>query len=181
VAVPFRDSHDDDRLGVAGFLRFVDESPGRAIRGALFLINARGEPIDFAFTRVEVPIPFMWRSGEARRQALKELCVSLFTACPGEPRLLLARADEVPALLFSEDLEVLVPVCRVSDERAANRVGNEEVEDMADDVHLFWVAGCPPQGAPARSILNSLSERKLLLEPFDRAARGIDEAFRTSD
>src|SRR5215218_9578947 len=104
MAVPFRDLRQEDNTGLAGYLRFVGEENGRGIRAALFLVNARGKPIDFAFSRIDVPASFLWRAGEARRHAVASLAAILFQACPKAPALLLALADEVHPNLFTEDL-----------------------------------------------------------------------------
>ncbi|MDP9340680.1 MAG: hypothetical protein M3Q23_00950 [Actinomycetota bacterium] len=176
MPIPFRDHGDVDDLGLAGYLRFVDEGAG-GLRGALFLVNGRGEPVEFCFSRVDVPASSLWRASEARRQAVRALCLPLFTACPREPLLLLARAEEVPPPVFAEDLEVLVPLCRVADGAAAAHAASEWAEELNDALHVFWVAAPPAPDSPVRVLLDALRGRGLMLEPFERAARGIDEAF----
>src|SRR6266581_2475393 len=108
MAVPFRDLTQDEGLGLAGYLRFVDEADGKGIRGALFLVTAKGEPMDFSFCRIDVPSSFLWRPGQARQHAVSALTKSLFVASPKEPTLLLALGEEVSPRLFTEDIEVLV-------------------------------------------------------------------------
>lgn len=176
MPIPFRDHGDVDDLGLAGYLRFADEVGG-GLRGALFLVNGRGDPVDFCFSRVEIPASFLWRAGEARRQAVRALCLSLFTACPREPQLILARAEEVSPLVFTEDLEVLLPLCRVADGAAGVHAASESPEELSDALHVFWVAAPPAPDSPVRVLLDALAGRGLMLEPFDRAAKGIDEAF----
>jgi hypothetical protein len=176
VPIPFRDHSDVDELGLVGYLRFVDQGEGE-LQGALFLVNGRGEPVDFCFSRAEIPASFLWRPGEARRQAVRALCASLFTACPREPQLLLARAEEVPPLVFIEDLEVLLPLCRVADGTGALHAAAESAEELSDVLHVFWVATPPGPNSPARKLLDALLGRGLALEPFDRAATGLAEAF----
>src|SRR6266542_2301820 len=77
MAVPFRDLTEREELGLAGYLRFVDEPDARGIRAALFFVNGRGEPVEFSFSRIDVPASFLWRAGEARRQAITALAKSL--------------------------------------------------------------------------------------------------------
>lgn len=178
MPVPFRDLRDDDNLGLAGYLRFISEEDGRGLRGALFLVNARGEPIDFAFSRIEVPSSFLWRPGEARRHAVASLASVLFEACPKPPCLLMALADEVHPRVFTEDIVVDVPLCRIAEGDTVRYAEDETVEDLSNTLHLFWLRQPPDEGTTARVILHALQSRQLAIEPFDRAAVGLEEAFR---
>ena len=177
MPVPFRDLTEGDDSGVAGYLRFIDESDGKGIRGALFIVSSRGEPLEFNFTRIDMHSSFLWRAGEARRQAVTSLTKALFQAATIVPTLILALADEVPPRVFTEDLEVGIPLGRVTTAEIAVRAASEEEERVSDSVDLFWVNGRPPPESPARSLLEALNERQLLIEPFDRASIGMKEAF----
>ena len=178
MPVPFRYLREDDGLGLAGYLRFVSEEDGRGMRAALFLVNARGEPIDFTFSRIDVSASFLWRTGDAKRNAVSRLAATLFEACPRVPSLLIALSSEVHPRVFTEDLLLDVPICRVSDTGDVPRALSETEESLNGQVHLFWVAKPPEGNAPARRVLESLQSGQMLLEPFDRAARGLEEAFR---
>lgn len=178
MPVPFRDLRDEDNLGTAGYLRFVSEDGGRGIRGALFLVNARGDPMDFAFSRIDVPASFLWRSGEAKRHAVASLAAVLFQACPKAPSLLLALSEEVHPRLFTEDLIVEVPLCRVAEGGSVPYAVVESVETLSSTLHLFWVGQTPDDNSTARRVLGALQSRQLTTEPFERAAKGIEEAFR---
>ena len=178
MTVPFRDLATDEELGVAGYLRFVDEADGKGMRGALFFVTARGEPLDFSFCRVGMPSSFLWRVGQARQQAVGALIRALFTTGAREPTLLLARAEEVPARLFAEDLDVHVPLCRVAEDAAPSVATGEAPELLADALHLFWVGTPPAPDSPARRLLDALHARQLTVEPFERAGVGLEEAFR---
>lgn len=178
MPVPFRDLRDEEGLGLAGYLRFVTEDDGRGIRGALFLVNARGEPVDFAFSRIDLPASFLWRAGEAKRQAVASLAAVLFQACPKTPSLLLALSHEVHPRVFTEDLLVEVPLCRITEGDNVPYPAGESMETLSDTVHLFWVGQVPDGEGPGRRLLEALHGRQLTIEPFERAARGIDEAFR---
>ena len=166
-------------VGLVGYLRFVTEEQSASVRGALFIINGRGEPVDFSFSRVGIQASFLWRSGEAHRHAVRTLCASLFSSCAKEPSLLLARAEEVPPLLLSEDLEVKVPTARVSSDSSPTHAVSEIQEDLPGELHMYWVNSVPQPDSQARQLVNLLVGRGLFLEPFDRAAQGIDVAFTT--
>jgi hypothetical protein len=177
LPIPFVDLGGDEHSGVAGFLRFVDEPGGNGVRGALFLMSTRGDPLEFGFTRVDVRGGVLWRAGEARRRSVTSLTKSLFEASSRVPDVVLVPADEAPPRVFSEDLEVRVPVCRVASGDWGPVAQSEEAQQLSTSLSLIWVNGLPaPDGNSARTI-GLLSERQLLLEPFDRALLGLQEAF----
>jgi hypothetical protein len=182
VPIPFRDRSDVEDLGFAGYMRFVAEADGKGLRGALFLVNGRGEPADFCFSRIEIPASFLWRAGEARRHAVRALCGALFGACAREPVVLLARVDEVPPLVFAEDLEVRVPIARLTDGTLAAPIqaAVEVSEEVGEALHVFWMGEPPRAESPARRLFDALSSRGLAMEPFERAAVGLEEAFAAS-
>lgn len=177
MTVPFRDRAEYDDFGLAGYLRFVEEPDSKGIRGALFCVNSRGEPVDFSFTRIDVAASFLWRRGDARRHAVTALCKALFTTCPKQPALLLSLADEVPPHVFTEDIEVGVPLCRVAEAGAIHSPA-ESSETLAEALHLFWVNDVPATGSQARRLLEALHSRQLATEPFERATTGLEEAFK---
>src|SRR6266566_2648710 len=100
MPIPFRDADDLAELGTAAFLKVEAARDGSGYRGALFLINARGEPIEFAYSRVDVVHSFLWRAGDLGRQARRTLTASLLGFCAHVPRLLFCLADEVGSELF---------------------------------------------------------------------------------
>ena len=177
MPIPFRDLNEDENSGVVGYLRFVDEPDGKGMRGALFVISTRGEPLDFSFTRIDVHGGFLWRTGESRRQAVTALTKSLFQSASRIPSVIIALADEVPPRVFTEDLEVHVPLCRVVTTEMTPQAASEEQERVSDSLDLFWVNGRPPPDSSAGKIIESLNGRQLLLEPFERASIGLEEAF----
>jgi hypothetical protein len=160
-----------------GYLKFVEEDASRGIRGALFLVNSRGEPIDFSFARVDVHASFLWRSGESRRQAVVALSRTLFTAANSVPHLLVALAEEVPAAVFTQDLAVAIPICRIAGPTALAYASTESMEELPGAQHIFWVGPPPGTGSDARGLLDALVARQGLLEPFERVTLGLQEAF----
>ena len=177
MPIPFRDLNEDENSGVVGYLRFVDEPDGNGIRGGLFVISSRGEPLDFSFTRIDVHGGFLWRAGESRRQAVTALAKSLFQAASSIPSVILALADEVPPRVFTEDLEVHVPLRRVATSEITPQATTEEQERISDSLDLLWVNGQPAPESSAQKIMEALNSRQLLLEPFERASIGLQEAF----
>jgi hypothetical protein len=180
LPVPFQDVDDGPDLGLAGYLRFQKEQDGKGMRAALFSIASRGEPIEFSFSRMDVSASFLWRPGDANRHAVASLCKTLFRACSRQPVLLLALAEEVPPQVFTEDLKVSVPICRVSTYDETVQASNETLEVLSDAVNLFWIESAPSQDSPDRRLLEALRARNMLTEPFERALVGLDEAFKDS-
>jgi hypothetical protein len=181
MPIPFRDLEEHEGLGSAGFLRFLPREEEGAYLGTLFLVNARSEPLEFSYNRIEVPQRFLWRRQELRRHVVRRLAASLFEICPRVPGVLLCLADEVDAELFTEELRVEVPVARLAEEATlVGQAAEEEREVMAEErpVQVFWIGGQPPEEAPARRLVAHLAGRGLLLEPFARAALGLREVYR---
>ena len=52
-----------------------------------------------------------------------------------------------------------------------------EVRSDAEPAHLFWLPNAPAEGSVERRLLDALRAGRLLLEPFERAALGLREAF----
>ncbi|HXH23646.1 MAG TPA: hypothetical protein VNI78_00265 [Vicinamibacterales bacterium] len=176
MAIPVR--RRDERVvdGLAAYLRVVG-GEDHVVRGGLFVVDGRGEPVDFCFSDVEVRARRLWRAGASRRHAARELALVLCSACPREPDVLLVLEDEVPAAVFTEDIEVLIPHARIAHSASVPHDTAEEHESLSNDMHLFWVGGPPPDGSPARLLVDTLASRGMLREPFERVLAGLEEAF----
>ena len=96
MPIPFRDLGEDEPSGAAAYLRFRDEPDGNGIRGALFIMSPRGDPLEFSFTRTDVRSGVLWRTGQARSRALASLTKALFESTTRVPEVVLALANETP-------------------------------------------------------------------------------------
>lgn len=177
MPIPFRDLMDDEPAGVAAYLRFVDEPGGRGIRGALFIMSTRGEPLEFTFTRIDSPASVLWRAGQARGQAVSLMVKALFESAARRPDVVLALARETPPAVFADDIAVEAPLCRVAAEDSTPMASAETVQRISDAITLYWVNGLPKPGESPANTVELLVRNQMLVEPFDRAARGIEEAF----
>lgn len=157
------------------FLKFELEGT-RGLRGALFVVNGVGEPLEFTFARVDVRATVLWRPGDAARSAIAQLARVLFPALSSRPDCLLMLASEVPPRLFIDDMMVEIPTCRIGGESSIH-TADETIERVNDVHHLFWIGPSPTSDMRARALVDALQSRDLLLEPFDRAAAGISEAY----
>ena len=177
MPVPFKNSGISDIPGVIGFLRLLDEENETGIRAALFASSALDVPLEFCFTRVDVADSVLWRTGEARRGAVLSLIRTLLHSANRTPDIILGLADEIPPLAFTDDIRVDVPACRISTDPAPRRSASEEIEQLGLSLFLVWSGPPAAKGSVARLLLNTLAERPNPLEPFDRVAAGIAEAY----
>lgn len=185
MPIAFRDAVDLEELGAAAFLTLEPAAGGAELRAALFLINARGEPLEFAYNRVELPPDtFLWRPGDLRRHAERQVVASLLSLCSREPRLLFCRADEVGSELFCRDLRLDVPVGRIGEPLRPTAYAAEETQETLAEpapLHLFWFPAPPAADSLERRLFERLTTHGLLLEPFERAATGLLEVYSAAE
>ncbi len=187
MPIPFHDADEVAQLGLAAFLHLPPPVADDSCRyGALFLINARGEPQEFGYNRVELQQPALWRALDREQAAVRRLTRTLFEAVTLTPSLLLCRADRVGPHIFGADdgLALTIPVVRLAPAGALiGYLGNEAQQTIdtidqhgeCQDIHLFWTPQ-PPEGMVA-VLFQRLLERGLTLEPFARAHEGLCEVF----
>jgi hypothetical protein len=183
MPIPYRDADDLDELGTAGYLKIEPAAGGAGYLGALFLIDARGEPVEFSYNRIDTPHTFLWRQDDLRRHAARRLTASLFSLCPKTPRLLLCLAEEVGGELFCQDIQVSIPVCRLAPAIAAVPYSDAETKDTvhaSEPVQVFWFPGRPAEDSIELRLLRRLASSGLLLEPFERASLGLREVYRAT-
>ena len=180
MPIPFREADGVDDLGVAGFLKIDLCAVGSTYVGALLLINARGEPVEFTYSRVEVPHVALWRPSDARRFAVRKLVVSLLSMCPKVPHMLLCLVEDVERDLFSRYVQLSLPVCLVTRAAGGEAPDAYEGSDPLPTAHatdLFWLPGLPAEDSSAVRLLQELTIRNFVIEPFSRASRGLREVY----
>ena len=180
MPIPFRADVDTDRFGSAAFLRIVPTDAGDGFLGALFLTNARGEPVEFTYCDLEIVQRFLWRQEDLHRHAARRLAVSLFEVCPRIPTVILGLAKEVPAELFANDITVDVSTARLAEQSAVTGQSAHESREVVEGetpVQIFWNGPVPADEDDAHLIVKHLAEKGLLLEPFDRALTGLNEVY----
>ena len=176
MSIPFRLAGGDDSHAAA-FLRVIHDETG-AYDGVLFVMNAKGEPVEFVYSRIETPRSLLWRRHDLRRRATRELATVLFNAATSRPSIIFAKADEVEPGFFVTEIETPVATCRVASQMASVSTGaGEHGEDMdAEGLHLLWSSGSPQEGSAERALVERLQAAGLLTEPFERAEAGLREA-----
>src|SRR5437667_12764081 len=103
MPIPFSDIEGLDGLGSAAFLKLERSSDDACCLGALLVIGARGEPLEFGYNRVRVPQPFLWREADLRRHMERRLTATLLSVGCQQPRLLLCRLNEVNIWVFGPE------------------------------------------------------------------------------
>lgn len=187
MPIAYRDAADLDDLGLASYLRIERSARGSTYLGALFTVNARGEPIELVYNALETPHPLLWRPADLRRHAERRLTTSLLSVAEAAPRLLFCLTEDVGAELFSQDVRVDVPVGRVERpadarrQRADDAGGSSALPAVPSSVHVFWQPAPPDEDSPERALFDQLSARGLLLEPFDRAGDALREIYGPRD
>ena len=183
MPIPFTDDDLDDLdgLGSAAFLKLDRSSDNACCLGALFVISARGEPLEFGYNRVRVPQPFLWRPADLRRHAERRLTTSLLSVCSQQPRLLLCLESEVGSELFGQDLHVELPIARIGVagplSRHVDTVTGEVLGEQEVPPQVTWQPVPPEDGSRERRLFDYLAGHGLLLEPFERAVVGLQEVY----
>lgn len=183
MPIPFSDVDTPDELGSAAFVKIEVEraSNSACCLGALLVISARGEPLEFGYNRVRVPQPFLWREADLNRYMQRRLVASLLSVCSQQPRLLLCLAGEVDTWLFGHDLQVELPVARVGELATLSRQVDTETGEVLEDEdprpHVAWQPAPPDEGSTERRLFDHLATHGLLLEPFERASIGLREVY----
>lgn len=180
MPIPYHDADELNDLGIAGYLKIQPAEDATGYLAALFLINARGEPIEFTYNRIETPHTFLWRQVDIRRHATRKLTASLLSLCPKMPRLILCLAEEVGSELFCQDIQLSVPVCRIAPAIKALPYSATEIQDSIEaegPMNLFWYPEKPSDDSIELKLLLTLSTKGLLTEPFERALIALKEVY----
>ncbi len=178
MPVPFRDADGLRSLGNAGFLKM--ESPGKSeFRGALFLINAYGDPIEFNYNGIELPYSFLWNPVQMHRQAHRRLLVSLLQLCQNIPTVLCYLSLEMDSGLFREDIRCSIPVCGIPvSSPSPDKTNRRSVPGYNPFQDFEWIPAVPDKSSREMMLVDQLVRRDLILEPFERASIGLQEIFR---
>jgi len=180
MPIDFRDADEIGELGAAGYLEIDTRDEGRIFRGALFLVNARGEPLEFTYNKIETPSSFLWRQDDIRRHATRRLVISLFDTCQKTPKFLICLANEIGYDLFCNEIHVAMPVCRAGSSLESISHSSMEIKTTLEEpepLHLFWFPEQPGTESLEHRLLSRLSSTGLLLEPFERALAGLREVY----
>lgn len=163
MPIPYRKAPRPDQEGVAAFLDVIDRQG--SFRAGLLLVDSRGRPLEFVHNSLAAPTGFLWPEPQVRRLAVTGLAHSLFEACRRDPDLLLCRSSLGDPDFFRSELAPSIPFA--------------SVQPAAGDLpqQFTWLNEPPGPGMRAHSLAQSLQQRGLVLEPFDRLAVGLGEVY----
>ena len=184
MSIPYRSVLDEDERNISGAFFRAFQIDGSTYVGGLLVIDARGEPLDFAYNRVTARNRLFWRDRDLARATTRELLTSLFDACPRQPAAVFCLAREVETDVLLDELDVQRPLARVAAiDETIGMADGEEHERLGDpaSAQLFWVRGRPSEATEAHRLVERLSRRGLLLEPFDRVTAGLREAYEVDE
>lgn len=161
------------------YLAFVDGSDSKSVAVALFLVNEIGEPVQFIYDQARIPSAFLWRPEDLRRHTICHLTKSVLGACPMVPRLLLCMHSETYPELFTEQIRLEIPVCRVSDSPDAQKSPREAETHIngGRPLRMFWYPAAPNGDTREAQLLESLRTRVGAIEPFSRARTGLAQTL----
>ena len=178
MPVPFQDIASGVAPVRIAYLRFVKEAESKGIRGCMFVISQQGRPPGVLFhqggpalRRTVEP----WLDGPPGGHGADQGIVPCrqistrrgFSACPSRPHRRCSR-------------RILTPRCQCAVSRP---VPMESCVSQSSDlrkgksVSFRWQKELDPGDSRAGPVSQYLESRDRLLEPFERAGLGLEEAF----
>lgn len=173
MPVPFRELDDPAALERIAFLRLRPDPGGHHVRGGLLITNGIGEPIEFAFTRIESPVPLLCADNKPTMHAARLVVLALFERCETTPDLLLFLQDDVDDRLFQHRVHVDIPVAAVGGAAAGHRASCRWITARSAG-RAADTDSAPPIAPAAQCALDRLHALDLVLDSFERAARALD-------
>ena len=157
---------------VVAWLSLADAADGGGFRAALFLTTDDGEPVGFCFTRAFPRRPSERGDGTGASVAAHVLEQLLQAAQP--PSLILGLQSEAPGDAMAAG-DSRIPLCLLADDIGLADVDSERGAN--GQAGVLWQSQPPQVGSVARRLLDEVLEWDDSLEPFRRAADGLNVAF----
>lgn len=168
--VPFDNPGDvPAHADVIAWLRVITE-PGSGVRAALFETTIEGDPLGFCFTGVG-EFHRSVHHGTASPEAVSSSLKVLLRTAATSPTLLLGHAAELATALGDSAAPVRVPFCLLGS------TGHRRAVDAAADPAATWLGRPPAANSDATRLLETILASPDPLEPFERAAKALREAF----
>ena len=162
--------------GGAAWLRFLEEEGGTGVRAALFRTSGGGEPLGFCFTRVGRHDRSLGQSGTVLQRAVPSLAGSLLRSVFPPPVLILGLAGEIPDGTRIDGVPIGEPWRRI--EPAGARADSVRGGWFDSGIRLrCWTTEAPGGEHRAQRLLDEILERDDPLEPLQRTADALAEAF----
>ena len=142
--------------------------PLRILSGAILIIDAHGQPLEFVHNTLDAPSGFLWPEDQVRATGVAALCHSLFEACKREPELLICGQALGSANYCRSELNPVIPFAQAAESSQSND---------GSSAAWAWINNPPLSSMPAHSLAETLQTRGFSLEPFERIRRGLREIY----
>lgn len=166
----YRDQHELADLGTAGFLVYQTDADRREYAAALLQINARGEPVEFTHRCQKISATGRLLTNEAFRSIGQELTRSLLEACSTFPAILLVNVEDASCVELS-NLHIPLHFVSLQMEVAGDASAYAQVVGKA------LAPRQPVENLHALQLIDLLTKRNLLREPFNRALERLRSIY----
>lgn len=165
MPIPYRHPPKTSSHQCAAFLEVVWVQEKHTFYGALLLIDAKGQPLEFIHNTLTAPSGFLWPADQVRSIGIAELCHSLFKACSLEPLILLSTSNIGTPEYCKSVIAPAIPFAQI----------------VRADVHkifsINWINGQPTSGSTAYMLMEDLRSNGFISEPFNRLHNGLAEMY----
>lgn len=165
MAIPYRAVSKPVATSFTAYLgvTFVEQL-GKYI-GGLLITDGRGQPVEFVHNYADAPSGLLWSEPEIRRVAVQSIAHSLFDGCSKSPAILFAQDSIGTPTYCTEELSPSIPFALVTK------------DETSGTLNVAWASQPPAPGSAASLIFDEINRRNLLMEPFSRIIRAIEEIY----
>ena len=165
MPITYRQATKSSQSQSAGYIEIVWVPDKRTFYGGLFVMDAKGQPLEFVYNTLIAPTGFLWPADQVRSLGIAELSHSLFKACRLEPLILVCRTSLGTPDYCKTAIAPLIPFAQID-------------KSPADDLAAWiWVNGQPPPASAAFMLAEDLRAHGFMIEPFERMLRGLAELY----
>ena len=173
MPIPFDDlAEAPTRSDVIAWLRVFAEERGEGLVAALFETSGSGQPLGFCFTRTRLDGTELGRR-PGHPDVVPSLVKVLLQASTSSPSLLLGPVAEIPLGPVAAAMRIRVPFCLLGptgDPSAPDDAGRSRPQQT-------WIVPATQGETGALRLLDEVLDSNDPLEPFERTAKGLHEAF----
>ncbi len=165
MPITYRQAPKSSQSQCAAYIDVLWIASKRTFHGALLVMDARGQPLEFVHNTLAAPSGFLWPAEQVRLIGVAELCHSLFKACRLEPLLLVCRDSLGTPDYCKTAIAPSIPFAQIG-------------KSPSDDQFAWvWVNGQPPQASAAFILAQDLRSHGFVAEPFRRVMAGLVELY----
>ncbi|MCW5933489.1 MAG: hypothetical protein KIT45_04210 [Fimbriimonadia bacterium] len=169
MPIPYRDTPRPSDEGCAAFIDLIWIDAESTFYGGLLLIDSKGRPIEFSYNSLKAPQDALWQMTNLREVAAVMMAQSLFEACKREPDLLICNVSLGKVEFCREAIAALIPFAQVNAVEDETQVGAR--------IEWYWINDPPLEKMRAYALFQTLQQKDMLLEPFNRIHLGLREVY----